>query len=397
MDAYSYLIGVAFLILLSYFFEFVSKKIRLPSVVLLVLTGIGMRAVADHFFIEIPALSVILPVFGTLGLILIVLEGSLDLVVTRQKLGMIRQTFTVALASVLATTAAIVAGLVWGWGADIKSALLNALPFAVVSSAVAIPAARALDSEKREFVTYESSFSDIIGVLLFNVVLDTTVLNGAVIGGFLGNIVLMILISVALAVALTIYIDKIEHHVKFLPLLALLVLVYGGAKMMHFSPLILILILGLFLNNLELLPRVSIFQHLNYDKLDDEMAQFKNLIVELVFFIRTLFFLLFGFSVKAAYLFNADVLAMAGGLFLLIVALRWLVLVFTARDWLRPMLYFSPRGLITILLFLSIPAQFSIPALQNEVVVGTVLLTLFFLTFGNVLFERSTPKTASTP
>ncbi|MDX1913545.1 MAG: hypothetical protein SFV22_18770 [Saprospiraceae bacterium] len=54
MDAYSYLIGVAFLILLSYFFEFVSKKIRLPSVVLLVLTGIGMRAVADHFSLALP-------------------------------------------------------------------------------------------------------------------------------------------------------------------------------------------------------------------------------------------------------------------------------------------------------------------------------------------------------
>ena len=43
-------------------------------------------------------------------------------------------------------------------------AALMAVPFAVISSAVAIPSSEVLVDEDREYVIYESSWSDIIGV-----------------------------------------------------------------------------------------------------------------------------------------------------------------------------------------------------------------------------------------
>lgn len=388
MDTFSFLIGGSVLILVSYLFEFVGKKIRFPSVVLLVFAGIGLRALADRYQFSIPYLQETLPVFGTIGLIFIVLEGALDLEVSREKMNFIGRSFLLALVSVLLTAFAIAFGLHWQTGVGWHIAVVNALPFAVVSSAVAIPAAQSLGVWQREAVTYESSFSDIIGVLLFNGALSATVVNIETAGHFIGNIVTMVGLSIILAVALTIYIDKVEHHVKFLPLLALLVLVYSLAKKIHLSPLILILIYGLLLNNLELLPRVAIFKTLNYDKLNDELAQFKHIIVELVFFIRTLFFVVFGFTVQAANLINLNYLLYAVVIFIAIVVIRLLALLLTARKWLKPLLYFSPRGLITILLFLSVPEAYKIDALPNEIVVSVVLLTLLFLSFGNIIFEK---------
>jgi len=54
-------------------------------VLLLILTGIGLNHLADYFSMYIPEINKILPVMGTLGLVLIVLEGSMDLTLRENK------------------------------------------------------------------------------------------------------------------------------------------------------------------------------------------------------------------------------------------------------------------------------------------------------------------------
>ena len=49
----------------------------------------------------------------------------------------------------------------------LKTVLANVIPLSVISSAIAIPSARNLSQSLREFVTYESSLSDIFGVIFF--------------------------------------------------------------------------------------------------------------------------------------------------------------------------------------------------------------------------------------
>ena len=66
-----------------------------------------------------------------------------------------------------ATLAAFAALFHFALDFDVAVAVLAAIPFAVISSAVAIPAARGLAEQPREFVIYESSLSDIVGVLVF--------------------------------------------------------------------------------------------------------------------------------------------------------------------------------------------------------------------------------------
>ena len=67
------------LLLIAYVFDLTSSKTKIPSVILLLLLGWSVRQLTVLLDIHLPDFSPILPVLGTVGLILIVLEGSLEL------------------------------------------------------------------------------------------------------------------------------------------------------------------------------------------------------------------------------------------------------------------------------------------------------------------------------
>jgi Kef-type K+ transport system membrane component KefB len=72
------------LLLLAYGIEHFGRRFRVPSVVLLIVAGLIARQVLDAFGWRFHWVEPIVPVIGTIGLILIVLEGALDLTVTRK-------------------------------------------------------------------------------------------------------------------------------------------------------------------------------------------------------------------------------------------------------------------------------------------------------------------------
>ncbi|OFX77798.1 MAG: hypothetical protein A2X12_12130 [Bacteroidetes bacterium GWE2_29_8] len=91
------IISICSLLLLGYLFDLTSAKTKIPSVILLLLLGWTVRQSVMFFHIQLPDFSDILPLLGTLGLILIVLEGSLELKVSKSKFGIIRKSFIGAL------------------------------------------------------------------------------------------------------------------------------------------------------------------------------------------------------------------------------------------------------------------------------------------------------------
>jgi len=52
-----------------------------------------------------------------------------------------------------------------------------------------------------------------------------------------------------------------------------------------------------------------------------------------------------------------------------------------------PFLFLSPRGLITILLFLSIPVTLRLEPINEEVVTLVILLSIFLMMIGNILYK----------
>ena len=138
-----------------------------------------------------------LEVLGIVGLIMIVLEAALELELKREKLVPILKSLAIALIGLVASAyiAAIVLKALID-GMTMQSALLYATPLSILSSAIIIPSVAGLREDKKEFHVYESTFSDILGIMMFYFL--TGKLNPAEdagITGFAFNLVLTIIIS----------------------------------------------------------------------------------------------------------------------------------------------------------------------------------------------------------
>ncbi|WP_240916455.1 cation:proton antiporter [Pedobacter sp. HDW13] len=176
MTTYTILIILSGLVIFSYLFDLVASKTKVPSVLLLLLLGIGLRFLVDYLQIHTFNFLSILPMLGTVGLILIVFEGSLELKYDQHKNKVIRTALLSALSVLLGSIAVITAIIYQITHQDLYTCMANAIPFSVISSAIAIPSAAALGNKDREFVIYESSFSDILGLLSLTLPLPTMVL-----------------------------------------------------------------------------------------------------------------------------------------------------------------------------------------------------------------------------
>lgn len=375
------IISLCVLCLLAYIFDFTSARTRIPSVILLLLLGWLTRQGVDFFSIAVPDLAVLLPILGSVGLILIVLEGSLELELKRSKFSLIRKSLLGALAPMIALAFAFAAMFYFLGAGSFTNSLLNAVPFCVISSAMAIPSARNLSRQNREFITYESSFSDIFGVLLFNFLALNETISVESFGSFAVQLLLMLVISFAATIALAFLLNKIEHHIKFVPIILLVILIYELSKLYHLPGLIFILLFGLFIGNLDELRRFRLISRLNPDELNREVYKFKELIIEFTFLIRALFFLLFGFLMQTAEILNPSTFAWA----LMLVALIYLfrsVQLASSKLPASPLLYVAPRGLITILLFLAIESPRALPIVNKSLIVQVILLTAFVMMFG---------------
>ena len=54
-----------------------------------------------------------------------------------------------------------------------------------------------------------------------------------------------------------------------------------------------------------------------------------------------------------------------------------------------PLLFFAPRGLITILLFISIPVESRISFINEEVITIVILFTIFIMMIGKLLSGKA--------
>ncbi|MFW5701654.1 MAG: hypothetical protein ACOCX7_01760, partial [Bacteroidota bacterium] len=96
---------------------------------------------------------------------------------------------------------------------------------------------------------------------------------------------------------------------------------------------------------------------------------------ESAFVVRTFFFVTFGFSINLAVLADWRVIIIGT----IIVAILYLVRYLNFKIFLKtkvfPEIFLSPRGLITILLFFSIPAQYQIANFSVGILFFVILTT----------------------
>jgi cell volume regulation protein A len=377
----SLIITLCVLVLVAYAFDLSSKRTKIPTVIILLIMGHLIKYAVDFFDVRIPNLDFLLPAVGSIGLILIVLEAGLDLELNNKKKAILTKTLLSALIPLMALFLIIGFAINYYTGASLMHSFINAIPFCIISSAIAIPSVQNLSDEKTEFVVYESSFSDIIGVILFNFFLSNETVG---IGSFLvffGQILIMLVISLVASIGLAFVIKKIDHHVKFIPIMIMIILIYEVAKIYHLPSLLFILIFGLFLNNLDELHRFSFIKKLQPKLLNEEVHNFSKLIAETAFLVRTIFFILFGYTISSDTLLDLETLPFALGIIILIIVIRFIQLKI-AKTEITPLLFIAPRGLITIMLFLSIPISKEISFINNSLLIQVIIMSALLMMLG---------------
>ncbi|MFC2425183.1 MAG: sodium:proton antiporter [Bacteroidota bacterium] len=388
------IISICVLLLIAYIFDVSSPKTRIPSVILLLLVGWAARQGANFLGLHIPDLSPILPVIGTVGLILVVLEGSLEVELNRSKLGLIVRSTVVALLPIILLSMLLALAFEHFDGISFRTGLLNAIPLCVISSTIAISSSQNLPTKDSEFVTYESSLSDIFGVIFFNFVVRNEVIDLSSFTEFGAQIVIILVVTVAATLGLSFLLSKIKHHVKFLPIILLIILIYTIAKMYHLPALIFIFVLGLFIGNLDKFERFRFMKRLRPEILIKEVSRLQELTKEITFSIRSLFFLLFGYLIETSELLNTNTLvwaiAISGGIFLV----RFIFLKLSGQN-VFPLLFIAPRGLITILLFISIPVGQTTNLVNNSLIIQVIIITALIMMIGLMTTGNGKEKIAS--
>jgi NhaP-type Na+/H+ or K+/H+ antiporter len=324
-------------------------------------TGIVVRAIMSAYgYDQLGFLDDLIPVLGTIGLILIVLEGALELEIKKDKLSLILKGFFAALVILVLNIAALQWIFTNLFQMNTQLSTLTAIPLAIISSAVAIPSAAGLLKQDREFVVYESTFSDILGIMIFNYALRQFEAQQALIGttplvSLFLQILGVIVISVAITYVLFRLMRQIDHHVKFFLILALLILVYAFGKLFHLPALVTIFIFGIFLSNVKSLLPQFLKNYLDLEQTEKELHEFHILTAESTFIVRTFFFLFFGFSIQLSDFNSIQPLFYGVLIILIMLLLRYTY--FTATTFKikpSPLVYMSPRGLISILLFIQL-------------------------------------------
>ena len=381
------ILTLCILVLLAYVFDFTSAKTKIPSVILLLALGYLVKQLCNLFNVVLFDLSGVLPILGTVGLILIVLEGSLELELNRDKLPLVRKSVWVALLPIIALSfgVAITMHLTFGYG--LHRALANAVPLSIISSSIAIPSTRNFTATQREFVIYESSISDILGVIFFNFITQNISFGPLSFGVFFAELIIIIIISFVATGALSLMLSRLQHHVKFVPIMFLVILIYEISKVFHLPSLVFILVFGLFLNNLDKIKHLDFIKKLQPSVLNVEVKKFKELTIEATFLIRALFFLLFGYLIETKELIATDTLAWSVGITAGIFLIRAIVLKL-AKMPLMPLVFVAPRGLITILLFLSLIPQLRIPLVSRPLIIQIIILSALVLMVGALLNKR---------
>ncbi len=390
IGAFSLVIGGSVIIILSYFANLLAKKTNIPSVLVLIGMGILLRqGLTSMGMSEIPFENLALELLGTVGLIFILLEASLDLELSKEKLPLIIKSASLALFSLAASSLAIAGLLNYALGLEWFTAVIYAIPLSIMSSAIIIPSVGGLSLEKKEFMVYESTFSDIWGIMAFYLVLGNQQAEGTadVLKAIAINLGASLVISIAVSYLLVYVLQKITSSVKLFLSIAVLILIYSIQKLLHLSPLILILIFGLMLNNHKIF-FVRIFKNKDGESwlgglLDDKkMAglrhDFHILTLESAFVIRTFFFVLFGATVVLASLTDIKVIFYGLTISVILYAVRFVFLrIFRPKDP-SSLLYIAPRGLITILLFFQISSNY--PEHVDASFDGGILLVVILVT-----------------
>lgn len=388
INPYLSVIAICVVLIISYNFNLISKLTNIPSVLLLIGLGILIKQGSNLLQIEIGKnINHILEIVGIVGLIMIVLEATIELELKKEKTVLILKSFFIALIALLLTSFSISYIIYVYIVNDFFIAMLYGVPLSILSSAIIIPSISGLSKSKQEFLIYESAFSDILGIMFFYFLLDNA--ETPTIGEIILNVTLNIIGTIFLAVVVSYFLvwllQRINSQVKMVLLISVLIMLYSISKMLHLSSLLIILTFGLVLSNYPVFFQGKFKSWIDEKRLKPVLKDFHMITTESAFFVRTFFFVIFGVSLTLSDLLNMNDALISLEIISTIIIIRFICLqVFRMKD-IFPELFVAPRGMITILLFFGIPATYQFAGFSPGILLYTIMFSSIIMTLALVI------------
>ncbi len=377
MDSTLFIIGASLIVIVSFGFNLVAKKTNIPSVLLLIGLGILLQKVLPTMGLDNINLMPLLEVMGLSGLVFIVLEAAIDLEITKEKRGLINSSLLSAFVLLLINSFLIAFLFKWYMQTDMFVSLVHAIPFAIISSAIVLPSVNNLATEKREFLIYESAFSDILGIMFFYFVIESAHMNSAVAiaGSLVFNVIVTLVVSALSAFILLNMFQKITSEARLFFIIAILFLLYALGKLFHLSSLLLILVFGLIVENRHIIFTGKLRQLFKPESVDEVYRELRIITVESSFVIRTFFFVIFGLTISLSLLLNPTTILISLAIIVIIFAVRLLYFRIFLPGKITLEALVTPRGLITLLLFFTIPQEYRIEEFSDGILLYVILVT----------------------
>ncbi len=389
-SSYNIIIEISVILILSFLFNGISKKTNIPSVLLLIVLGVILQYVLKYITSEEVDFFATLEILGIIGLIMIVLEAALELKLQKDKLWPILKSMAIALAGLL-LSAWIAALILYQFvpGITMLTAWIYATPLSILSSAIIIPSVSGLKESKKEFHIYESTFSDIMGIILFYFLLGRLEPEeGSVAVEFGGNILLTIVIAFMASYAIILIFQEIRSQAKQFLLISVLLLLYAIGKKFHLSSLIIILVFGLVIANMKLFFGGKLRHFLREDRAEQIYHELHIITLETAFVVRTFFFVFFGMTIVLSSLLSIKVTLVSLLILLSIYAIRYGLLRLLLGKDIFPQLFVAPRGLITVLLFYAIPSEAQVEGFESGILLFVIIGTSLIMTWAMIKDKR---------
>ncbi|MEM1135120.1 MAG: sodium:proton exchanger, partial [Bacteroidota bacterium] len=118
------------------------------------------------------------------------------------------------------------------------------------------------------------------------------------------------------------------------------------------------------------------------EALKEITEDFEVVIMETAFVVRTFFFVIFGMTLDFSGITDLNAMYIAVAVLGITYVIRFMLLKLFVGKSILPQLWIAPRGLITVLLFFSIPAQFENQNFNPTILLIVILASSFIMSGG---------------
>jgi NhaP-type Na+/H+ or K+/H+ antiporter len=296
----STILAVGLFIFAAYFFKGIFTRTGVPDVLLLMLCGILLGPVLG--WVSPAQFGAAGSALATMALVVILFEGGVDLDLSSLK-SSISATLKLTLSTFIATVAIVAAAGVWLAGLAWMPALMLGMILGGTSSAVVIPLVQGLNvqGKTRTVLVLESAITDVLCIVGIFVLLDAAKKGGvsaadtilavsetmvvAVLMGGLAGLAWLFLLRAA----------RQLPHGSFASA-AMCFIVYGVTELLGFSGAIAALCFGLFLANGRRFADATGL--IRPGRLAAFSSQEQGFLQELIFVLKTFFFVFLGISMQ---------------------------------------------------------------------------------------------------